>query len=92
MKKTLSIALIIALIGVVLCFAACGGGGNVDDLSTTGGEMTSMLDEATTLMDEMEEGLSDMFGDDETTEEDTTSGDETTSQEATTGGETTTAQ
>lgn len=92
MKKTLSIALIIALVGVVLCFAACGGGGNVDDLSTTAGEMTSMLDEATTLMDEMEEGLSDMFGDDETTEEDTTSGDETTSQEATTGGETTAAQ
>ena len=69
MKKSLSIAVIIGLIAVMLCFAACGGGGEVDDLSTTDGSMTSMLDEATTLMDEIEEGISDIMGDDERDEE-----------------------
>ncbi|MBR2893161.1 MAG: hypothetical protein IKB94_04835 [Clostridia bacterium] len=87
MKKSLSIAVIIGLIAVMLCFAACGGGGEVDDLSTTDGSMTSMLDEATTLMDEIEEGISDIMGDDETTDEMTT--DEVTSDEGTTGEETT---
>lgn len=87
MKKSLSIAVIIGLIAVMLCFAACGGGGEVDDLSTTDGSMTSMLDEATTLMDEIEEGISDIMGDDETTDEMTT--DEATSDEGTTGEETT---
>ncbi len=99
MKKTISIALIIALVGVVLCFAACGGGGEVDDLSTSQqGEMTSMMDEATTLMDELEEDLSDaMGGEDETTSDDatseaTTSDGETTGQAETTGEETSAAQ
>lgn len=87
MKKSLSIAVIIGLIAVMLCFAACGGGGEVDDLSTTDGSMTSMLDEATTLMDEIEEGISDIMGDDETTDEMTT--DEVTSDEETTEEETT---
>ncbi|MBQ4348412.1 MAG: hypothetical protein IJC79_02195 [Clostridia bacterium] len=87
MKKSLSIAVIIGLIAVMLCFAACGGGGEVDDLSTTDGSMTSMLDEATTLMDEIEEGISDIMGDDETTDEMTT--DEVTSDEEATGEETT---
>lgn len=92
MKKSLSIAVIIGLIAVMLCFAACGGGGEVDDLSTTDGSMTSMLDEATTLMDEIEEGISDIMGDDETTDEMTTdevTSDEGTTDEGTTGEETT---
>lgn len=93
MKKTVSIALIMGLIAVILCFAACGGGGEVDDLSTTGGEMTSMLDEATTLMDELSSGLDEMLGDDETTDEMTTdeatTGDETTTQVTTAADETT---
>ena len=88
MKKTVSIALIIGLIAVILCFAACGGGGNVDDMSTTQGEITSMLDEATTLMDEMEEELSSALEGDETTDMITT--DEATTAENTT--EETTAQ
>ncbi len=84
MKKTVSIAVIIGLIAVILCFAACGGGGEVDDLSTTDGSMTSMLDEATTLMDEMGDDMSNALGgEDETTDEMTT--DETTSNEGTTG-------
>ncbi|MBQ7296046.1 MAG: hypothetical protein IJW86_07620 [Clostridia bacterium] len=89
MKKTVSIALIIGLIAVILCFAACGGGGNVDDMSTTNGEMTSMLDEATTLMDELEEDLtSALNGENETTDEMTTG--EMTTGETTEMGETTT--
>lgn len=83
MKKTISIAIIIALIALVLCFAACSGKDMdnmttakdelttvMDDMTTLMDEVTSALDEATTLGEKLEENLSSaLSGDDATVSE-----------------------
>ena len=47
MKKFLPIIIIIALVAVILCFAACGNN-NVDDtLTSMSNEMTSIMDDIT---------------------------------------------
>lgn len=87
MKKTVSIALIIGLVALIFCFAACGNNNVQDNVTSMENGMTSILDDATTLMEELSTGLDDMLGVDETTDEMTT--DETTTA---IGGETTSAK
>ena len=63
MKKLASILLIVALIGVICCFAACGnnnGGSLADDMTTLDDKVTSMLTEGETMLSEAE---SDIMGD-----------------------------
>lgn len=63
MKKIASILLIVALVGVIVCFAACGnndGGSLSDDMTTLGDKVTSMLTEGESKIDEAE---SDIMGD-----------------------------
>lgn len=72
MKKIVSVAVIIALIAVVLCFAACSGK-DMEDMTTAMDEISSAIDDATTLGEELEEDLSSALSGDEETEEDMTS-------------------
>lgn len=80
MKRIISIAIIIALVALVLCFAACSGKDMdnmttakdelttaMDDMTTLMDEVTSALDEATTLGEKLEEGLSSALSGDDTT-------------------------
>ena len=63
MKKIASILLIVALVGVIVCFAACGnndGGSLSDDMTTLDDKVTSMLTEGESKIDEAE---SDIMGD-----------------------------
>ncbi len=63
MKKIASILLIVALVGVIVCFAACGnndGGSLSDDMTTLDDKITSMITEGETMLDDAE---SDIMGD-----------------------------
>lgn len=56
MKKFLPIIIIIALVAVILCFAACGNN-NVDDTITSmSNEMTSIMDDITSDMNGVTDG------------------------------------
>lgn len=77
MKKFLPIILIIALAVMVMCFAACGNNTVDDTLTSMSNEMTSIMDDATTLgealeedMTDLSEELSDMTGESNLTNED----------------------
>ncbi len=73
MKKTVSIAIIIALVAVVLCFAACSGKDMEDNLTTAMDEISSAIDDATTLGEALDEDLSSaLSGEDETTDDTST--------------------
>ncbi|MBO5936708.1 MAG: hypothetical protein J6V06_02190 [Clostridia bacterium] len=60
MKKFLPIILIIALAVMVMCFAACGNNTADDTLTSMSNEMTSIMDDATTLGDALEEDMTDL--------------------------------
>ena len=63
MKKIASILLILALVGIIVCFAACGnndGGSLSDDMTTLDDKVTSMLTEGESKIEEAE---SDIMGD-----------------------------
>ena len=53
MKKLLPIIIIIALVAIVLCFAACGN-------KTMDNTITSMSNEMTTIMDELSSDMNNM--------------------------------
>ena len=60
MKKFLPIILILALGVLVLCFAACGNDTVDDTLTSMSNELTSIMDDATTLGDALEEDMTDL--------------------------------
>lgn len=60
MKKFLPIILIIALVAIVMCFAACGNNTVDDTITSMSNEMTSIMDDATTLDDALEEDMTDL--------------------------------
>ena len=60
MKKFLPIILIIALAVIVMCFAACGNNAVDDTITSMSNEMTSIMDDATTLGDALEEDMTDL--------------------------------
>lgn len=60
MKKFLPIILVLALAVLVLCFAACGNDTVDDTLTSMSNELTSIMDDATTLGDALEEDMTDM--------------------------------
>ena len=60
MKKFLPIILIIALAVMVMCFAACGNNTVDDTLTSMSNEMTSIMDDATTLGEALEEDMTDL--------------------------------
>lgn len=64
MKKAISLILIAGVVLGMFALAACGN--NMEE------DMTSMMDDATTLMDEMSEDLSEALTDEGTTEEEST--------------------
>lgn len=75
MKKFLPIILVLALAAAVLCFTACGNDTVDDTITSMSNELTSIMDDATTLGDELEEDLtdmSDMLTDESTSENDIT--------------------
>lgn len=60
MKKFLPIILVLALAVLVLCFAACGNDTVDDTLTSMSNELTSIMDDATTLGDALEEDMTDL--------------------------------
>ena len=60
MKKFLPIILVLALAVLVLCFAACGNDTVDDTLTSMSNELTSIMDDATTLGDGLEEDMTDL--------------------------------
>ncbi len=66
MKKITSILLIVGLVAIICCFAACGNKNNSmsDDMTTLEDEITSMLTEGETMlsdaMSDVSEDLTDM--------------------------------
>lgn len=60
MKKFLPIILIIALAVMVMCFAACGNNTMDDTVTSLSNEMTSIMDDATTLGDALEDDMTDL--------------------------------
>ena len=60
MKKFLPIIIIIALVAIVMCFAACGNKTMDDTITSMSNEMTSVMDDATTLGDALEEDMTDL--------------------------------
>ena len=60
MKKFLPIILIIALAVMVMCFAACGNNTVDDTITSMSNEMTSIMDDATTLGEALEEDMTDL--------------------------------
>ena len=60
MKKFLPIILIIVLVAIVMCFAACGNNKVDDTLTSMSNEMTSIMDDATTLGEALEEDMTDL--------------------------------
>lgn len=78
MKKILPIVIILALAVMVICFAACGNDTVDDTLTSMSNEITSIMDDATTLGDELREDLTDMsdnFTDESYSENDLTDED-----------------
>ncbi len=73
MKKFLPIILIIALAVIVMCFAACGNNAVDDTLTSMSNEMTSIMDDATTISDALEEDMTDLS--EELTDENTNGND-----------------
>ena len=60
MKKFLPIILIIALVAIVLCFAACGNNAVDDTITSMNNDLTSIMDDATTLGDALEDDMTDL--------------------------------
>ena len=60
MKKLLPIILIIALAVIVMCFAACGNNTVDDTLTSMSNEMTSIMDDATTISEALSEDMTDL--------------------------------
>ena len=60
MKKFLPIILIIVLVAIVMCFAACGNNKVDDTLTSMSNEMTSIMDDATTLGEELKDDMTDL--------------------------------
>ena len=58
MKKITSILTVIALAGVMLCFAACGEKAK-EDMTTVENEITSMMDDATSMAEELADELTE---------------------------------
>lgn len=50
MKKLLPIIIIIALVAVIFCFAACGNNNIDDTITSMSNEMTSIMDDITSEM------------------------------------------
>lgn len=59
MKKFLPIILIIALVAVIFCFAACGDDTIDDTLTSMSNEMTSIMDDMTSQPDTTDNSLFD---------------------------------
>ncbi len=84
MKKIISLLAVLAVVALMLSFAACGGDTQedmtslknditsaMDDATTLGDEISSALDDATTLGEELSEDMSDMTDMTDTTEDTT---------------------
>ena len=57
MKKLLPIFIILALVAVILCFAACGNGTVDDTITSMSNEMTTIMDNITSDISEAESNL-----------------------------------
>lgn len=60
MKKLIPIILILALAVILMCFVACGNDTADDTLTSMSNEMTSIMDDMTTLGEELEEDMTDL--------------------------------
>ena len=80
MKKLLPIIIIIALVAVIFCFAACGNNNIDDTITSMSNEMTSIMDDITSEMTttDMTELTDNSEPDDTTLTTDSVIGDEAT--------------
>ena len=80
MKKLLPIIIIIALVAVIFCFAACGNNNIDDTITSMSNEMTSIMDDITSEMTttDMTELTDNSKPDDTTLTTDSIIGDEAT--------------
>ena len=60
MKKFLPIILIIVLAVIVLCFAACGNNTMDDTITSINNEITSMMDDATTIGEALKDDMTNL--------------------------------
>ena len=61
MKKLIPIILVLVLAVIVMCFVACGNDTTMDDTMTSmSNELTSIMDDATTLGEALEEDMTDL--------------------------------
>ena len=60
MKKLIPIILILVLAVIVMCFVACGNDTMDNTLTSMSNEMTSIMDDATTLGEALEEDMTDL--------------------------------
>ena len=60
MKKFLPIIIIIALVAVIICFAACGNESIDDTITSMSNEMTTIMDDLTSIPDASGADMTDM--------------------------------
>ena len=72
MKKFLPIIIIIALVAIVLCFAACGNNNMDNTITSMSNEMTSIMDDITSDMTNITDGTTNGLFEDTTDLTDTT--------------------
>lgn len=63
MKKFMPIIIIAALAVVILCFAACGNDTMDDTMTSVSNELTSIMDDATTLDEALSEDMNELTDD-----------------------------
>ena len=63
MKKLLPIIIIIALVAVIFCFAACGNNNINDTITSMSNEMTTIMDNLTSIPDTSATDMTDLTED-----------------------------
>lgn len=58
MKKISTLIALIAIVGIMLCFTACGEKAK-EDMTTVGDEITSMVDDATSIAEDIGDKLTE---------------------------------